>query len=134
MIERRLRNSSRDLDKGAAMVEMAIVVTLLLVMVFGIIEFGRAYNFNISVTHVAREGVREYAVTQDASLGTAAAIGAATSLDTALMTTAASGCDGVADIGNPATMAITYPFDFNIPFVPLGSITLSAEGVMRCGG
>jgi Flp pilus assembly protein TadG len=112
------------------MVEMAIIVPLLLMLVFGIIEFGRAYNANVSVTHAAREGVREYAVTQDASLGTAAAINAATSLNPAAMTVTLSACNK----GDPATMHITYPFQLNIPFVPLGAIQLSAEGVMRCGG
>ncbi|MCL1594196.1 MAG: pilus assembly protein [Actinomycetia bacterium] len=112
------------------MVEFAILLPLLLVLVFGIIEFGRAYNASISLTHAAREGVREYAVTQDAAAGTAAARNAATSLDSGAMAITVSSCT----FGDPTTMAITYPFTFNLPFVPGGTINLSAEGVMRCGG
>ena len=134
MAEGRFGATSRGREGGAAMVEMAIILPLLLMLVFGTIEFGRAFNANISVTHVAREGVREYAITQDATAGIAAAVAAAGSLDTAALTTAASGCNSTADIGTPATMQVSYPFQFNIPFVPIGAITISAEGVMRCGG
>lgn len=112
------------------MVEMAIIMPLLIMMVFGIIEFGRAFNSQISITHAAREGVREYAVTQDAGAGTAAALSAATSLNPADMTVTLSACN----YGDPTTVRVTYPFTFNIPFVPLSPISLTAEGVMRCGG
>jgi Flp pilus assembly protein TadG len=117
-------------ERGAAMIELALILPLLMILVFGVIEFGRAFNANISLTHAAREGAREYAVTQDSSAGIAAATGAATSLNPGDMSFTVSACD----FGDPATMSITYPFTFSIPFVPLGSIQLSAEGVMRCGG
>lgn len=112
------------------MVEMAIIVPLLLLLVFGIIEFGRAYNANISVTAAAREGVRVYAISGDAAEATARAQSAAPSLNPADMTIVLNACTP----GDPTTMRISYPFDFNIPFIPLGSITLRAQGVMRCGG
>ena len=117
-------------ERGAAMVEFALILPLLIVLVFGIIEFGRAFNANISLTHAAREGAREYAITQDASAGVAAATGAATSLNPGDMNFTVSACN----FGDPSSMQITYPFTFSIPFVSLGSIQLSAEGVMRCGG
>ena len=120
----------RSRQQGAAMVEFAIILPILIVLVFGIIEFGRAFNADISLTHAAREGAREYAITQDTTAGINAAKGAATSLNTGDMSFTVSACNR----GDPATMRITYPFTFSIPFVPLGSIQLSAEGVMRCGG
>ena len=52
-------------ESGAALVEFAIIAPLLLLLVFGIIEFGRAYNAQNSLTHAAREGAREYAITQE---------------------------------------------------------------------
>jgi hypothetical protein len=45
-------------EHGAAAVEMALVLPILLLLVFGIIEFGFIFNRYISVTHSAREGVR----------------------------------------------------------------------------
>ena len=121
-------NGSRQ--QGAAMIEFALILPVLIVLVFGIIEFGRAFNADISLTHAAREGAREYAITQDTTAGINAAKGAATSLNPGDMNFTVSACN----FGDPATMQITYPFTFSVPFVPLGSIQLSAEGVMRCGG
>jgi Flp pilus assembly protein TadG len=112
------------------MVEFAIILPLLIVLLFGIIEFGRAFNANISLTHAAREGVREYAITQDAAAGTAAALGAATSLDSGAMVVAVSACN----LGDPTTLRINYPFQLSIPFFPSSAVQLRAEGVMRCGG
>lgn len=117
-------------ESGVAMLEFALVLPVLLLLVFGIIEFGRAYNAQITLTHAAREGAREYAVTQDAAAGQTAAENAATSLDPTLMTFTTSACV----IGDPATMQIDYPFEILIPLWPSGPITISAEGVMRCGG
>jgi Flp pilus assembly protein TadG len=45
-------------ERGAVAVEMAIVLPLLLLLVGGIIDFGRAYLTNLSLSTVAREGVR----------------------------------------------------------------------------
>ena len=117
-------------QQGAAMVEFALVLPILIMLVFGIIEFGRAFNADISLTHAAREGAREYAITQDTTAGINAARGAATSLNPDDMSFTVSACN----FGDPATMRITYPFTLSVPFVPLGPIQLSAEGVMRCGG
>jgi Flp pilus assembly protein TadG len=52
-------------EDGAAAVEMALVLPILLMLVFGIIEFGFIFNRYISVTHAAREGVRLLALGVD---------------------------------------------------------------------
>ncbi len=49
-------------QKGAAAVEFAIILPLLIMLVFGIIQFGIAYNNWISLTHAARHGARIAAV------------------------------------------------------------------------
>ena len=49
-------------DRGAAMVEFAIVLPVLLLILLGIIEFGRAYNAQVSIQAAAREGARELAL------------------------------------------------------------------------
>ena len=112
------------------MVEFAIILPVLLLLVFGIIEFGRAHNTQLTLTHAAREGVRTYAITQDQAQGETAAELAATTLDPALMTISATPCV----IDQPTAMTIEYPFQFFIPFLPSTPITLQAEGVMKCGG
>ncbi len=117
-------------EKGAALVEFAIVAPLLLLLVFGIIEFGRAYNAQNTLTHAAREGAREYAITQDPVAGEAAAINAATSLDPTLITATLSACDP----GQPATVTLEYPFQLRIAFFPAADFNMQSQGVMRCGG
>lgn len=52
-------------EKGAALVEFALVVTLLMLLVFGIIEFGRILHTQLVVTSAAREGARKAVVTGD---------------------------------------------------------------------
>lgn len=49
-------------DRGAALVEFAIVVPLFFLLVFGIMEFGWAFYQHLDVRHGAREGARLAAV------------------------------------------------------------------------
>ena len=48
--------------RGQALAEMGIVVLLLVVMLFGIIEFGRMFMVANMITHAARDGARFAAV------------------------------------------------------------------------
>jgi hypothetical protein len=50
---RRLRSS-----RGQALVEMVILLPVFLLLVFGMIEFGRVFNYWIDLTHLANEGAR----------------------------------------------------------------------------
>jgi len=45
-------------DRGAAAVEMALVMPLLILMIMGIIDFGRIFNGEIQLSQAAREGAR----------------------------------------------------------------------------
>jgi hypothetical protein len=49
-------------ERGATAVELALILPVILMLLFGIIEFGRAYNASIVVTHAAREAVRKVAL------------------------------------------------------------------------
>ncbi|MBE0476580.1 MAG: pilus assembly protein [Coriobacteriia bacterium] len=49
-------------EAGAAAVEFAIVCILLLMIVVGMVELGRLYAAQLSITHAAREGARLAAV------------------------------------------------------------------------
>jgi Flp pilus assembly protein TadG len=64
-------------DRGAAAVEMALVLPVPLFILMGLIDFGRAYNAQIQLSAAAREGVRlaslnTTADTADASYGNTA--------------------------------------------------------------
>jgi TadE-like protein len=55
----RRRAAAPDGQRGAAAVEFAIVSTLLLTILFGIIDFGTSYNDYISLRQGTRDGVRQ---------------------------------------------------------------------------
>jgi hypothetical protein len=54
-------------DRGTALVEFAFVAPLLLVLVFGTIEFGKFFHFWIDETQLAAAGARWAVVDKDAS-------------------------------------------------------------------
>lgn len=57
----RARNFLRS-ERAAALVEFAIVLPVLLLLVFGIIDFGRALNTQSNLSAAVREGARLAAV------------------------------------------------------------------------
>ena len=117
-------------DDGAALVEFSLVLTLLVMITFGIIGFGRAYNAQVTLTHATREGVRVLAITGDADAATAATKNAATTLDPALITINT----GVCSPGYPTELTASYPFELDIPFWGTQNLDLNATAVMRCSG
>lgn len=62
MIER-LHKLLRRTDRGSAIIEAALTLPILLLVVFGITEFGRALMTTNVLTQAAREGARVVAVT-----------------------------------------------------------------------
>lgn len=117
-------------ERGAAMIEMALILPLLLLILMGTIEFGRAYNARITLTHATREGARELAISGDPGQAETATRNAATSLDQDLLTVSPSECVE----GGDASVSSTYPFEYSIAFFRAGTITMESTAVMRCGG
>ena len=52
------RRHKGRLDRGAAAVEMALVMPILLAMLVGIIDFSRIFNAELQLSQAAREGAR----------------------------------------------------------------------------
>lgn len=50
-------------EAGAELVEAALVLPILLMLLLGIVAFGRAYNVYQTITRAAREGARELVLT-----------------------------------------------------------------------
>lgn len=116
-------------EQGAVAVEFALILPILVLLVFGIVEFGRAYNAKISLQHAAREGVRVHAL-QTGEDPVAITKAAAASLDGSQITVAFTACNS----GDPTELTATYPFSYNVPLLGAGTLDLTAKGVMRCGG
>lgn len=117
-------------ERGAALVEFALILPILVLFVFGIIEFGRAYSARIELTGAVREGARAVALGDD---GTAATKAGAPGLPPAGITVTSNSCAGPTPPPN-ATVSASYPFEYTIPLLRTGTWTLTATGVMRCGG
>jgi Flp pilus assembly protein TadG len=120
-----------DNDHGAAAVEFALIVPILLLLLFGIFEFGRAYNTQISLSGAAREGARVMAISNSVPNATSATLAAAPSVTPApSVVITPTSCTPGANVTVTASRAQSY----NIPFYGSASFDLSGRGVMRCGG
>lgn len=109
---------------------MAIILPVLLLLVFGLVEFARVYNTKAVITHASREGVRVLAITGDAGDAALAARQAGTPLDPAQMTVNSTACTP----GEPTSVTVTYPFQWLVPLIGSGTLTIGTTAVMRCGG
>lgn len=129
-------------EKGAVAVEMAIVLPLLLLILLGIIEFGRVMNVQVSLTQAAREGARYAAIHYgEAGLdvsGKALAAAPALSGLPVSVTNNASSCSAGANV--TVTTKVTLPSMtgfFNAGFFGAPGVfplSMTGVGVMRCGG
>lgn len=148
-IRKKLRN-----DRGASMVEFAIVLPLLLLLAFGAIEFGLLYYNKAIITNASREGARA-GIVRDTENNTyphklAYITMVVNSYTRGPMvtftspnpdpTTATDPGDGCVSRGSDLTVTVTYPYTFLafssvaklIPGTFPDAITLSAQTVMRC--
>lgn len=129
-------------ERGAVAVEMAIVLPVLLLILLGIIEFGRAYNVQVSLTQAAREGARYAAIHHDESgldvQGKALAAAPALTGLPVSVTDNASSCSSGSDVQVTASVALPSLTGFlDAGFFGAPSIfplSMKGVGVMRCGG
>jgi Flp pilus assembly protein TadG len=57
-MSRRLGGPTRRAERGASAVEFALVLPLLLLVIAGVVDFGRALFTQVILTNAAREGAR----------------------------------------------------------------------------
>ncbi|MEX5297864.1 pilus assembly protein [Kocuria sp. CPCC 205292] len=117
-------------ERGAAAVEFALIAPILLALILGTIEFGRAYNVQISLTHAARETARDMAINNVWTDAVVHGMGAAPSLDlesgdfTPSLATCASG----------QQIQVTVTQDLQTLTGVADDMTLTGKAAMRCGG
>jgi Flp pilus assembly protein TadG len=124
-------------ERGASAVEFALVVPVLLLLVFGIAEFGRAYNTQAILSGAAREGVRSMALHNspaNAKIATKAAAPSLTLTD-AQITVSPSTCT-VTGLNPPvqASVLISYSMPMLTRLFRTSPIVLTGKGVMLCNG
>jgi Flp pilus assembly protein TadG len=140
-------------DDGAAAVEFALVLPLLLLLVSAIIDFGRIYFEQSTLSGAAREGVRLVALGKIVGPDIADAVDNAAGMSgldvdveirSVVTTVETAGVIGVdvtlpaCTVGDPVTVIVRSDFSFWTPLPALaqftGVDTLAGKGVMRCGG
>ena len=135
--------SKKNLDKslgknqsGQALVEMAIILPILLILIFGIIEYGRGFAAYLAVTTAAREGAR-IATVGGSDNDISAAVTLRTSamlLDSTKLTISISPTAGSRIRGSAVTIEVTYLVPMYDPvFTTLIGTNMSVKGktVMR---
>ncbi len=134
-----MRGRGRANETGAAAVELALVLPVLLLLVFGIVDFGRALNLQITLTQAAREGVRPAALRQPASAVSSAVSAATVGMTAPAPSVAISACPAGA---GTATVTVSKTFEFVTPIGAVAdlvapsslgaNIAMSGRGAMRC--
>lgn len=128
-------------ENGAAAVEFALVVPILIVLLLGIIEFGLAFSAQLQVTNAAREAARVMAIQNSTSAASSAALAAAPSLNPAMtasevaygITTSAGAAASSCSAGGTVTVTIRYPYRFLSGMFGAG-YTQVGKAAMLCGG
>jgi Flp pilus assembly protein TadG len=131
-------------QRGTAVVEFALVAPILFLLVFGILDFGRALNYYNQLTQLAGQGARAAAVSNNpdgsAATGTSIQKMLATQyanggLQNGIKVCISNGTTGSGTAGNEPTpgQAVQVQTTYKFNFLPLigaavggGSITLTA--------
>jgi Flp pilus assembly protein TadG len=132
-------------ESGAALAEFALVLPVLLLLLFGILDFGKAFNYWIDSTHLANEGARWAVVDKNPGSGTLqdyiqdqATTEELRSGGTASVPAAADVCisfpGGTARVGDPVNVSVSSTYNW-LPFlsdrIGVASTTISGSATMR---
>jgi Flp pilus assembly protein TadG len=127
---RRLRNTRGD--EGQTLVEFVLVAPVLLLILFGIVQFGIAFKNSMVVTDSVRAGARKAAVSRVASnpanVARQAVILAAGDLNPAKLNVVVT---STWNAGDSVTVTATYPYTINILGIVVASGDLHSTTVER---
>ena len=136
-----LKNNLTNKETGIAAVEFALILPLLLIVVFGIINFGLIFFDYLMMTNAAREGARWASInavsaTCSTSANTTDPCGVARTYMPNLISLATSTSPVVSytnagfSTGNLQTVTITYSFKGGIYLANLLDVPMSTKSVM----
>lgn len=123
-------------QQGQALVELALVLPILLMLLFGIIEFGRIYGAYMVISNLSREGARYGVVGHDDSQIQYFIISQRAWLDESKLTEGVSISPPYAerDKGGSLGVTIDYPVDLLMPIIAdilPNPVNLSVQCFMR---
>ncbi|MCW3843789.1 pilus assembly protein [Micromonospora yasonensis] len=112
--------------------EFALLLPVVLLIIFGIIDFGRMLNAQITISQAAREGARAAALIDQ---GAGQDRVAAATRDSDLVDAEIRDCLGRSGPDTNASADVTYTFSYITPLgfiIGSGGTTLTAKSVMPC--
>ncbi len=119
---------TREGDEGAAAVELAIILPIFIILIFGIIEFGLAFNRMQGVHAAAREAARFGAVTPGTECDRAAE-----AIDglgvTGFTCVVSESCPGTRVV-----VEVAAAEEIDIPILGSRTVHLESRGEFRCEG
>lgn len=132
----RARFPSSHSQTGAAAVEFALILPILLLIVFGIFAFGQFYSEYQILQGAAREGARHAAVRATPEEIRAAVKNHAdpivlSSTPSVIVAGGGGQCDDTS-AGDQVTVKWAQDFEINMPFVPVIDTSVEMKGVFRC--
>jgi Flp pilus assembly protein TadG len=113
-------------------VEFALLAPVLVMLLLGITEFGRAYNVQISLSSAAREGVRVMAIGNNPTAARTAAKNAAVSVQPGLSDANITFSPAICTPGAQMTLTIKYSLSAMTGIA--GPFAMEGKGVMLCNG
>jgi len=121
-------------ENGQAMVEMALVLPILLLLLFGIVEFGRIFNAYIAVAHISREAARVAALGDSDSEITSLALNRAAGLDKTKVQVKISPSSEERTRGTAVQVEVDYSVPLIVPLISNllpNPFPISAQTIMR---
>ncbi len=119
-------------ERGQSLVEFALVAPLLLLILFGIVQFGIAFKNSITIADAARAGARTAAVNRTAAdpvaVAKQAVLNASTDLDTSKVTVSVT---SPWQQGSDVTVKASYPYSIDILGIVVASGNLSSSTTER---
>lgn len=122
---RRIRPAANQ--RGQALAETGIVIVLLLLLIMGVVEFGRAFMVSNMVVHAARDGARTAAVTATTNRDSSGFINSGTkstiiasvrnSIAGVVGSTTAAGLSIAVNQGDGPPPVVTLEVIGNVPFI-----------------
>jgi Flp pilus assembly protein TadG len=102
-------------DRGIASLEFVIIMPVLLILLFGIMEYGWMLTKSGEIVNAAREGAREGARTDATNADIQAVVNQR--MADAGLTGFTTSITNAAAVGDPVTVQITQPYDGNAELV-----------------
>ena len=130
------KRARQNLRRGTAVVEMAVIAPLLLMLVFGTIEFGRALMVQQILTNASREGARRGVLEQTtvAEVETVVLDYLSNSSVTGATVTVSPSSLAEVGFGDQVSVTVSVPFG-QVSWLPapwfLGNKNLTAQSIMH---